>query len=138
MNIRRLPLKLSLYIKKSVYPEDYKISSAVRDAIIIFNNLVTNSESELLMHPTREKFYVKSIKYDLFVTVDANDSELSIINHLYGYNVKISNRILKNVTKVFLAEVEKRRLAMETEYKNNIKHSLNTLARDIKKRTTKL
>jgi hypothetical protein len=86
------------------------------------------------MHPSGDKFYLKSPKMGIFLTISGNLSEISIINHVYGYNVKVGSRALKSITKSFMEEVEKRRLQMESEYTENIQHSLSNLAKTIKER----
>ena len=126
--------KISIWIKKRLSPHNFKIDKAERDVMIIFNTLVRHNESELLMHPSGDKFYLKSPKMGIFLTISGNLSEISIINHIYGYNVKVGPRVLKNITNAFTQEVEKRRLQMEKEYNENIQHSLSNLAKTIKER----
>jgi hypothetical protein len=126
--------KLKVWCRKKLDPHETRIGKAERDAMIIFNALVRHPESELLIHPSGEKFYVKSEELGIFVTVSGNESEISIINHVYGYNVRIGSRVLKNVSKTFTTEVEKRRVQMEQEYMENIQHSLAHLAKSIKER----
>jgi hypothetical protein len=126
--------RISISCKKRLSPHDFKIGKAERDVMIIFNTLIHHNESELLMHPSGDKFYLKSPKMGIFLTISGNLSEISIINHVYGYNVKIGSRVLKNITSSFMEEVEKRRLQMEKEYNENIQHSLSNLAKTIKER----
>lgn len=130
----RLRNRITIWGKKKLSPHDSVISKTERDVMIIFNTLVHHNESELLMHPSGDKFYLKSPKMGIFITISGNLSEISIINHVYGYNVKVGSRVLKNVTKSFTEEVEKRRLEMEREYNQNIQHSLSNLAKTIKER----
>ena len=62
----------------------------------------------------------------MFVVI--SDRQISIINHVYSYNVYIEsdtlyNKILNNFDKV----VEQKRKELEDEIKNNIKHSLKSI-----------
>lgn len=111
-----------------------KITKMERNITFIFNALVHHAESDLLIRPGGDKFYVKSNKSGIFITVSSYLREISIINHVYGYNVKISPRVLKHLELIFTKEVEKRRLIMENEYKNNIQYSLDHIANTIKER----
>jgi hypothetical protein len=134
--LRRANTKLGLWFKKKFSPKDCsEISKTERDAMIIFNTLVNDPGSELFIHPANTKFYIKSAKTGIFLTMSSSvANEISIINHVYGYNVKTSDRVIKNLTKIFLAEVEKRRMDMENEYLGNIEHSIHTIAKTIKER----
>lgn len=137
---KRTLIKLSLWFKRRFSPHDFqKITKTERDALSIFNLLVHDSESELLIKPSNDKFYVKSTKTGIFITLlipglSNNSAEISIINHIYSYNVKINSRVAKNMEATFIKEVEKRRLIMENEYKNNIQYSLHHIANTIKER----
>lgn len=132
---KRKLTKLSIWFKKKFNPHDFeKITKTERDVTLIFNALVHHPESDLLIRPGNDKYYIKSNKSGIFITVSSYLSEISIINHVYGYNVKISSRVLKNLEMIFMKEVEKRRLNMEEEYKSNIQHSLDHIARTIKER----
>jgi hypothetical protein len=127
--------KISIWFKKKFNPNDFdKITKTERDAVIIFNALVKHHDSDLLIHPSHERYYIKSQQTGIFITISTYQPEISIVNHVYGYNVKISNRVLKSVVNTFITEVENRRIQMENEYKNNIQHSLNHIARTIKER----
>lgn len=128
-------VKISIWFKQKFNPNDFdKITKTERDAIVIFNHLVKHHNSELLIHPSREKYYIKSQKTGIFITISTYHPEISIINHVYGYNVKIGNRVVKNMVNTFITEFENRRLKMENEYKDNIQHSLNHIAKTIKER----
>lgn len=124
-----------MWFKQKLSPQDFdRVTKTERDAIMIFNTLVHHPESDLLIRPSNDKYYIKSAKTGIFITLSTYNPEISIINHVYGYNVKISNRVMKNMERTFVTEVEKRRVEMESEYKDNIQHSLNHIARTIKER----
>jgi hypothetical protein len=133
--LHKIKLKFAIKLKRLLNPNlADRTTKTERDVICIFNALVSNESSELLMHPNNEKFYMKSAKTGIFITLSTHYNEISIINHVYGYNVRLSNRVLHEMIKTFLLEVEKRRIAMTLEYNNNIEHSLNNIAKTIKER----
>lgn len=128
-------VKIAIWFNQKFNPQAFeRITKTERDALLIFNALIKHYDSDLLIHPSHDKYYVKSQKTGIFITISTYQPEISIINHVYGYNVKISNRVLNNMVKTFISEVENRRLQMENEYKNNIQHSLNHIAITIKER----
>jgi hypothetical protein len=136
---KRNLIKLSIWWKSKMYPSDFEpITKTERESMLVFNALVKHPTSELLIHPSHEKYYIKSAKTGIFITLTPSRSmgttEISIINHIYGYNVRLGERASNVLTKTFLMEVDKRRLQMETDYNNNIQHSLHHISKTIKKR----
>jgi hypothetical protein len=59
------------------------------------------------------------------------NGQISIVNHVYGYNVPLSQKTEKMLTETFIEEVEKRRNQMEDEYKNNVQHSLQAIIKKL-------
>ena len=78
-----------------------------------------------------DRYYIKCEPLGMFVVINMGTSEVSIINHVYSYHVKMSKRAMSTVTDNFIAETEKRRLAMEKEYTSNIQFSLRTVSNNI-------
>lgn len=135
LSLKKSLIKFKIWFGKKYLPNNYSgISKTERDAIKIFNTLVSHPTSELLTDPLSDKYYIKSTKTGIFVTISVHSTEISIINHVYGYNVKISNRTTRSMKNTILTEIEKRRIELEEEYKNNIQHSLNYIAKTIKER----
>lgn len=133
--LKRVLRKVYLWFTRKFNPQQFEhVTRTERDALMIFNTLVHHQDSDLLIRPSYDKYYIKSNKTGIFITLSTYSPEISIINHVYGYNVKISNRVARNMEKTFVNEVEKRRLKMENEYKDNIEHSLNHIAVTIKER----
>jgi hypothetical protein len=134
LSLNRILRRTNIWINRKIKPKENRMTTKTeREAISIFNNLVKHPESELLIHPA-EKYYIKSHKVGIFITLSRRDQEISIINHVYGYNVGLSERVLNIMLKTFTDEVENRRIKMEEEYTNNIQHSLSIIAKTIKER----
>jgi hypothetical protein len=132
---KRAATKFKIWFSKKYLPYDYgDISKTERDVIRIFNTLVSHPSSELLTDPLSDKYYIKSVKTGIFVTISIRANEISIINHVYGYNVKISNRTMRGMQNTALMEIERRRSKLEKEYQSNIQHSLNHIAKTVKER----
>jgi len=122
--IKNYKLKFYKIWNKSLCSE---ITREERDLMIIVSQLVKNNDTDLLMVPKMDKFYIKSGDGSIFIVVDNMTSEAFVINHVLGYHIKLSDRVMNFVLDKFIYEVEKRRTAMENEYKSNIQYSLNTI-----------
>jgi len=71
------------------------------------------------------RYFVKNERSQILVIF--RDGEASVINHVYGYNVKISPKTFKSLYTIFVTEVEIRRDRLEEEYRQNMQHSLNNI-----------
>lgn len=136
---KRKLTKMLIWWRSKMNPSDYEpISKTERESMIIFSSLIKHPTSELLIHPNHDKYYIKSTSTGIFITLTSlgtmNSTEISIINHVYGYNVRLGQRASNVMIKAFLTEVNKRRLQMEDDYNSNIQHSLHHIAKTIKER----
>lgn len=111
---------------------DLNITQEERSLMIIVKYLIEDPNSDLLMTPGMYKLYIKSDDKTLFVVVDMGNNTASIINHHFGYNIKMSQRVMNYIDCNFSKEVEKRRTIMENEYRGNIKYSLSGIINNFK------
>jgi hypothetical protein len=130
---KRILTKISIWFKRK-FNHIEQLSNTERAAVYIFTTLSKDHNSELYANPYNEKYYIKSLTTGIFVTITKHHPEISIINHVYGYTIKLSNRTIDSMVKTFLIEVDKRRLQMENEYKSNIEHSISNIAKTIKEK----
>jgi hypothetical protein len=92
----------------------------------ICKKLIPSQESKLTNAPLSHKRYIKNDEKDMFVVI--YDRSISLINHIYSYNVFIENdKLYGEILQMFDNELEKRRLELENEIKSNIKHSLRSI-----------
>lgn len=105
------------------------MTEAEREAGGILRKLMSDGETDLLTSPTTGKYYLKCEKRSMLLVI--GDGELSIINHVYGYNVHLSQRVESLFREQFLDEVEKRREAMEAEFRTSVKHSLKEIYKNL-------
>lgn len=105
------------------------LSTSEREALIIFRKLLGDPDSELLTSPLSGKFYLRSPDRGMLLVLGVGN--LSIVNHVYGYDVRLSQKSEKMLIDVFLNEVENRRKKMEEEYNKNIQHSLKTIIENL-------
>lgn len=95
-------------------------------SIDICKKLIQYRSSKLTIAPLSNKRYIKNDDNDMFIVIQ--DRTISLINHVYSYNVYIENDKLYNeVLTHFDSELEKRRVELEDEIRSNIKHSLKSI-----------
>ena len=123
---RRAMQKFGLAIHKGMNPLDRRqLSEAEREAYTIFRKMAHDPENELLTSPLSGKYYLKSDAQSMLLVL--GNGQLSIVNHVYGYNVPLSQKTESKMKDIFVQEVELRRVEMEREYTDNIKHSLKSI-----------
>jgi hypothetical protein len=124
---QRTAIKVSRATNPLNYKEPYEESEL--EAATLFRRMIKDPESELLTNPISNKYYVKND--NLRILLIMTECEIVIINHIFGYNVHISQKTFWNLHSSFIKKVEHRRNLMEAEYKNNVKHSLQTIIKRI-------
>jgi hypothetical protein len=75
-----------------------------------------------MIAPMSNKRYIKNNTFDMFVTMDYG--RIEITNHVFNYNVKLSDRDWQRITFIFDTETEKRRSETEQDVSSQIKNSL--------------
>jgi len=124
--LRRMIQRLGIRIHKAMNPLDRdQLSGAEQEAYSIFRRMVKDPDVELLTSPLSGKYYLKSEDRGMLLVLDR--TQLSIVNHVFGYNVPLSTKCETRMHEMFLLEVEKRRTEMEEEFTANIKHSLKSI-----------
>jgi hypothetical protein len=125
---KRLSKKISIKVHRMLDPTDRsetRSGEAEKDASVIFRKMIKCQESELLMSPISQKQYVRNDEKRILLILD--NTELTVINHVFSYNIRISQKTNKSLNEAFNIELEKRRLEMEVSFKENVKHSLKTI-----------
>ena len=82
-----------------------------------------------MIAPVSNKRYIENKDMDIFITLDEGTVDLT--NHIYHYNVKLTNRDWERITYVFDLEAEKRRLEYEEKINSQIKNSLHDVLKRI-------
>lgn len=101
-------------------PSDYE-----KECIAVCKALISKADSILLISPISGKRYIKAEDSQLFVIIQLD--QITIVNHTYSYNIIVWGKTQQLLVNIFDIEVEKRRDAMETEIRSNVKHSLSNI-----------
>jgi hypothetical protein len=83
------------------------------------------------MTTTSEKRYIKNGGY--FVVI--NQEGIKVVNHVYGYDVRLYGRKFNNIKNMFDQRLDHDRLEMEQEMIDNIKHSLDLVLENLKSKS---
>jgi hypothetical protein len=75
--------------------------------------------------PISNKKYIRNEENDIFVILDSYN--VQVINHIYSYNVYLSEKSWDYLINYFNQEIESRREDFEKEITSNIKHSLQNI-----------
>ena len=108
------------------------ITKEERYAIIIAQKMLKDKTNDPKLHPSKPVFYIESPVKEMLYKFNTATEEADIVNHTYGYNIKMSSRAARNIYNMFVKETERRREEMEDRYAKNIQHSLSSIASRLK------
>ena len=120
-----LLFRFYLHLRDKFNPKPI-ISDEERYAISIAKKLVSIPTTKLLIAPISGKRFLHNEDKTIFIVCESRN--LTIINHTHSYTIFIeSDELYESFTKEFNEEMEKRRIELEEEIKNNIKYSLKNI-----------
>lgn len=129
--MRRFFQKIGIFIIRSfVQYNRERLTSTQLEASIIFRKLILNNDTDMLISPISGKYYLKNVNKNILIVMSA--SNISIINHIFGYDVSIPSHLHDKLKEIFEEEVENRRCDMEEEYRKNVRHSLKQVLKGLK------
>lgn len=129
--------KTSIWISGIMDPDRNKnmlLTDNQKKAIAICQKMINDPSSELLITTTSDKRYIKNGSYFVVITQEG----VHVVNHVYGYDVRLYGRKFTNIQKMFDKRLDKDRMQMEDEIRNNIKHSLDKVLEKLKAKQNKL
>jgi len=123
--LKRIRVKWLLWTKKTSLMKTYQeeIASYERTCFKICLKLISNPNSEFMIAPMSQKRYIKNEEFEMFITMDFGRVEIT--NHIFNYNVKLSERDWQRLIYIFDLETEKRRIETEKEVSSQITNSLD-------------
>ena len=125
---KRISQRLSIKLIRALNPNDkvpVDITSSEKDAAVLFKKMLMRTDSELLISPISGKYFLKNDSKQILIIL--TDYEMMVINHVFGYTIKISNKTHRSLYQAFINEVEHRRADMEMAFRRNVKHSLQSI-----------
>lgn len=93
--------------------------------VSICRKLISHPDSEFAIAPISDKKYIKNKTLGLFVVL--GERQISITNHVYHYDVIVSQREWDKLISNYNQKTEKIRQEYELEIHSQIKHSLRSI-----------
>lgn len=122
---KRMGLKLYLKFKSISRTNMSSIDENEIKSSAICRKLISHPDSTFLIAPLSHKRYIRNEPLGMFIVL--SDKRINITNHVYNYDVNLSDIVSDKLSKMFDYKVESQRLSFETEIKSQIKHSLTTI-----------
>jgi hypothetical protein len=129
---KRRYVKFQLSLRRAGIAKTYRDEHVLEQQVCaIFRKLIKNKDSKFTIAPVSGKKYIVNKKLGIFVILDY--CNLEITNHVYHYEMKLSNTDGSKLAKLFNDKVESDALSYENEIRANIQSSLNILFEKIDK-----
>ena len=120
--------KLKIRIAKMLDPVmRQEISRSERLTMLIALQLMHNPDTELLIHPSREKFYIHTKDDQFLIVICTSPETVTLSNHKYQYDVKFTRRAMNFLTGQFMNVTETRRDNFEAKFMANTESSLQSI-----------
>jgi hypothetical protein len=131
--IKRCSQRLKISLLKKFEPNKYvkTVTETESQVISIFRKLIKQKDTILFISPISNKRYLKNIKLKIFMVIESHN--VSIINHVYGYDISINTYSYNKIINLFDIRIDNDICLLESQYNNNIKYSLNDLNNKINK-----
>lgn len=92
--------------------------------------LLDDVNSKLTLAPLSHKRFIKNETKDMFIVL--HEHSVKLINHIYSYSVYISNtNLYAELVDKFDKKLDDERMKLETEFNNNINHSLEEILKKL-------
>ena len=120
--IKKIKFKFGTFSRTTFKSQEHSIEPYEKTAFKICVKVISHPNSEFMIAPMSNKRYIINHELSLFVIIDYGRVEIT--NHVFHYDVKLTNRDYERIIYLYDTETEKRRSETEAEVKGNIKNSL--------------
>ena len=132
---KRFKVRLSKIGRSSAMKTYEEVELHEKTAFKICLKLISDKDSDFMIAPMSQKRFIINEKLNLFIIIDYGRVEIT--NHVFHYDVRLSNRDYERITYLYDTETEKRRSNTEMTIKSNIKNTLEKVYDAISKETEK-
>ena len=123
---KRLYVRYLIWLKYSKWgSETNELNPNERLCKSICHRLINQPDSKFLIAPISGKRYIKNNRLELFVILD--DRRVSVTNHVYHYDVVLSERDWDRISLMYDNKTEKIRQEFENDMKSQIQNSLQKI-----------
>jgi len=127
--LKRTYVYFILLNRKYSYESRQPISQTQKMSMSIARKLIRHPDSQFLIAPISGKKYITNSVVDLFILFDKR--ALSITNHVYHYDIILSDRNWDKIIKMYDAKVEELRQKVEDQVMSQIEHSLENILKKV-------
>jgi hypothetical protein len=132
---KRFKVRLNKIGRSSSLKTYEEVELHEKTAFKICVKLISDKDSDFMIAPMSQKRFIINEKLNLFILIDYGRVEIT--NHVFHYDVRLSNRDYERITYLYDTETEKRRSNTEITIKSNIKNTLDKVYEAIIKETQK-
>ena len=132
---KRFKVRLNKIGRSSSLKTYEEVELHEKTAFKICVKLISDKDSDFMIAPMSQKRFIINEKLNLFILIDYGRVEIT--NHVFHYDVRLSNRDYERITYLYDTETEKRRSNTEMTIKSNIKNTLDKVYEAIIKETEK-
>jgi hypothetical protein len=132
---KRFKVRLNKIGRSSSLKTYEEVELHEKTAFKICVKLISDKDSDFMIAPMSQKRFIINEKLNLFIIIDYGRVEIT--NHVFHYDVRLSNRDFERVTYLYDTETEKRRSNTEITIKSNVKNTLDKVYEAIIKETEK-
>lgn len=132
---KRFKVRLNKIGRSSAMKSYEEVELHEKTAFKICLKLISDKDSEFMIAPMSQKRFIINENLNLFILIDYGRVEIT--NHIFHYDVRLSNRDYERITYLYDMETEKRRSNTEMTIKSNIKNTLEKVYEAISKETQK-
>jgi hypothetical protein len=122
---KRWYVRYTIKLKYSRLNEKQTTSDSEKICKSICYRLINEEDSKFLIAPISGKRYINNKRLDLFVILD--DRRISITDHIYHYDVILTDRDWDRVTIMYDNRTEKIRQNFEDNVRSQINNSLHKI-----------
>jgi len=126
---KRMYTKFVIWHRYKFFSEKSRLAENEKICTAICRKLINHENSKFLIAPLSGKRYIKNVVLGLFIVLD--DRKISITNHVYHYDVVLSQRDWDKLVILYDNKTEKIRNGFEDEIKSQIVHSLSSILEKI-------
>jgi len=126
--MRRIYVTLYKWVHK---PISNPISRQERYVIMTALRLMKSKETEFILHPSKDRFYIQSDLNKMMLVIDKYPENVTLVNHKYSYDIRFSTRAMNFLLDKFVEATECRREIFEKSFMRNTEDSLQNIYQSV-------
>ena len=121
---KKIWTRLFIRFKRKLIPQ-VELDENEKTASSICRKLINHENSKFLIAPLSQKRYIRNEFLQMFVVLHKN--RINITNHVYNYDIVVSDLMSEKLNKMFDNKVEEARMKFEKEMHSQVQHSLKKI-----------